>query len=415
LGVAAFWESLAAGRSGIRRIQNFDPSGLPTQFAGEIQNFDAKEYIDRKERKSLKMMARPIQLAVAGAAVALKDGGIETSRLDPTRFGVVFGAGLIASELDELAPAARVSTDGRPGWVDLPKWGEHGLANMPPLWMLKYLPNMLACHVSILHDAQGPNNSITASDAAPILAMGEAYRVILRGQADVMLTGGADSRINPLSMTRMSLFLPLSRRNEAPEKACRPFDRRRDGIVPGEGAGIFVLENLAHARKRGARIYAEVIGFGAAFDPKQSGEGLARAITLALNQAGIHPEQIDHVNAQGYSTLKEDAWEARGIAKVFGAIRSPVPVFAPRSYFGSMTAAGGAVELTASLLALQKGLLPPTLNYEEPDPACPVPVLTGKPREVQREHVLKISFTEMGQCAAVVLRNWGESNGDRDF
>jgi 3-oxoacyl-[acyl-carrier-protein] synthase II len=206
----------------------------------------------------------------------------------------------------------------------------------------------------------------------------------------------------------LSLFLPLTRRNDAPEQACRPFDRRRDGIVPGEGAGIFVLEELEHARRRGARIYAEVVGFGAAFDGKLTGDGLARAITTALKQAGIGPEQVDHVNAHGFSTVRDDAWEARGIAKVFGGCRPAVPVFAAKSYFGSMGAAGGGVELTASILALREGMLMPTLNYEEPDPACPIPVVAGRPREVQQENVLKISFTDMGQCAAIVVRKWKE-------
>jgi 3-oxoacyl-[acyl-carrier-protein] synthase II len=406
LGVGPFWQGLLAGQSGLRPIRSFDASGLPTQIAGEIPDFDAKNYIDKKERKSLKVMARPIQLGVAATSVALADAGIEPAKLDPTRFGVEFGSGLIASELEELGPPAAVSANGRPGSVDLKKWGAQGLAVMPPLWMLKYLPNMTACHVSILHNAQGPNNTITENEAAALLAVGEAFRIIGRGQADVMLTGGGDSRINPLSLTRFSLFLPLSRRNDEPTRASRPFDRRRDGLVPGEGAGILVLEELEHARKRGARIYGEVVGFGSAFDLHRNGDGLARAVGAALRQAGIGPERVDHINAQGFSTPREDAWEARGLHKVFGHVKPEVPVFAAKSYFGSLGAAGGAVELAASLLALQHGLVPPTLNYEEPDPACPVSVLTGQPRPVTRDHFLKVSFTELGQCAALVVRRW---------
>src|SRR5947209_380476 len=224
----ACWESLAQGRGGIRRIRQFDPSGLPVQFGGEIEEFDAKKYIDKKERKSLKVMARSIQLAVAAAQTALDDGKV--------------------------------------GKVDLEKWGGEGLKHITPLWMLKYLPNMLACHVSILHNAQGPSNTVTQSDVAGLLALGEAYRVLVRDQADFFLVGGGESRINPLSMVRQCLFDALSRRNDTPEKACRPFDRRRDGFVLGEGGGVFVLEELEHARRRGARIYGEVVGFGAAFD-----------------------------------------------------------------------------------------------------------------------------------------------------
>jgi 3-oxoacyl-[acyl-carrier-protein] synthase II len=286
------------------------------------------------------------------------------------------------------------------------KWGEQGIPTMPPLWMLKYLPNMLACHVSILHNAQGPNNTITETDVGALLAIGEGYHIIARGQADVMLCGGADSKMNPLSLTRLSLFMPLSRRNDAPEKACRPFDRHRDGIVPGEGAGVLVMEELEHALRRGARIYAEVVGFASAFDLKRNGDGLARAITQALRQANVAPEQIDHINAQGFSTRRDDCWEARGIHKVFGQCKPPIPVFAGKSYFANLGAASGAVELAVSLLALQHGVLPATLNFEEPDPECPVPVHAGKPQQLRTDYALKISFTEMGQCAALVIKKW---------
>jgi 3-oxoacyl-[acyl-carrier-protein] synthase II len=408
LDVETVWQNLLAGRSGVKRITAFDSSGLPVHFAGEITDFDAKEYVDRKDRKSLKVMARPIQFAVAGTQMALQDAKIEPAKLDPLRFGVGFGAGLIASELDELGPPSLIASNGTPGGVDLRKWGSQGLGVMPPLWMLKYLPNMLACHVSILHNAQGPNNTITETDVAPLLALGECYRIIQRGQADVMLTGGADSKVNPLSMTRWQLFRQLSSRNEAPERACRPFERRRDGLVLGEGAGVFVLEGLEHARRRGARVLAEIAGFAATFDVKRSGEGLARAIRQALQHASVKPEDIDHINAQGFSTTKEDAWEARGIQSVFGQCRQPVPVFAGKSYFGSLGAGSSAVELAISLLAVERRVLPPTLNYDEPDPECPIAVLARRPHEVQRDHFLKVSFTEIGQCAALVVRRWKE-------
>src|SRR3984957_10349611 len=253
---AAFWQALMDRRSGVQAIKTFDPTGLPVRFAGEIADFDGKDYLEKKDRKSLGLMARTIRLAVSAAQLALDDGKVDKSKLNPDRFGVEFGAGLIASELPELADAARVSANGRPGPVDLGEWGGGVLPAIQPLWMLKYLPNMLACHISILHDARGPNNSVTESDVASLLAMGEAYRILCRDQADFFLVGGAESKINPLSMVRQCLFEPLSRRNEEPEKACRPFDRDRDGIVIGEGAGVFVLEDLAHAEARGARILA---------------------------------------------------------------------------------------------------------------------------------------------------------------
>jgi 3-oxoacyl-[acyl-carrier-protein] synthase II len=403
---ASFWNALQSGRSGIRPIQTFDASSLPVRIAGEIPDFDAREYVEKKDRKGLKMMARTIQLAVAAAQRALEDGAVDKSRLDPDRFGVEFGAGLIATELPELVDAALVSVNCQPGVVDLEKWGGPGLEAIPPTWMLKYLPNMLACHVSILHDARGPNNTITESDVASLMALGEAYRILGREGADFFLVGGAESKLNPLSLVRQCLFEPLSRQNEAPEKACRPFDRKRDGLVVGEGASVLILEDLEHARKRGARIYAEMVGFGAAFDRGQTGEGLARAIRAALNDVGIGPEDVDHVNAHGLATRASDAWEARGLQRIFGNLKEPVPVFAAKSYLGNLGAGGGTTELAASLLALQNGRVPPTLNYEQPDPDCPVAVVAGTPRPVTKAHVLKVGFTQMGQCAALVLRQW---------
>ena len=340
---------------------------------------------------------------MAAAKLAMDDSGIDTGKLDKTRFGVEFGAGLIASELAELGPAAHVSSNCQPGTVDMEKWGVQGLANMPPLWMLKYLPNMLACHVSILHDAQGPNNSITEGDVASLLALGEAYRIMSRDLADIFLVGGADSKLNPLSFVRHTLFMPLSRRNDSPAQACRPFDRGRDGVVLGEGAGVVVLEDLEHARSRGATILAELVGFSAGFDAKGTGSGVARVIQGALREAGITPDQVDHVNAHGLSTTRADAIEARGIQAAFG--NNKVPVFGVKSYIGSLGAGSGITELIASLLAMREGVLPGTLNYDEPDPECPVTVLSGEPRPIEREYFVKVGFTDMGQCAAVVLRD----------
>jgi 3-oxoacyl-[acyl-carrier-protein] synthase II len=407
LDKATYWDALTSGRSGIRAIAAFDVSALPTRIAGEVRDFDAKKYIDKKERKSLKIMSRTIQFAVAAAQLALDDSMVQKEKLDPTRFGVEFGAGLIASELEELGPAAQASANCQPGAVDMDKWGAQGLATMPPLWMLKYLPNMLASHVSILHNAQGPNNTITENEVASLQALGEAYRILGRDLADFFLVGGADSKLNPLSLSRHSLFMPLTRRNDAPEKACRPFDRTRDGVVLGEGATVLVLEELEHARRRGAHIYAEIVGFGSAFDRGRTGAGLARAVKAALHEAGVGPEDIDHVNAQGFSSVEADVWEARGLQEVFGGRAQPVPVFAGKSYFGSLGAGSSTTELAASILSLQNGLVPATLNYEEPDPNCPV-LVAQENQALSRRHAVKVSFTEMGQCAALVLRKWDE-------
>jgi 3-oxoacyl-[acyl-carrier-protein] synthase II len=402
-GADAFWKALLAGESGVKPIRGFDASTLPVRFAGEIPDFDAKDFVEKKDRRGLKMMARTIQLAVAGAQLALDHGKVDKTKLEPERFGVEFGAGLIATELPEMADASLASVNCQPGVTDLERWGREGMEAIPPLWMLKYLPNFLACHVSILHDARGPNNSITESDVASLLALGEAYRILGRDGADFFLVGGAESKMNVLSMARQCLFEPLSHRNDAPAQACRPFDRGRDGIVIGEGASVFVVEELEHARRRGADIYSEIVGFAGAFDPKLTGEGLTRAVRAAMAEAGIGPEDVDHVNAHGLSSIENDIAEARGLNAVFG---TRVSVFAPKSFTGNMGAGGSLTELAASVLALRHGVLPPSLNYESPDPECPVSVVTGNPRPVSKPYVVKTAFTEMGQCAAVVIRKF---------
>lgn len=405
LAAAHFWQSLHKGQGGISNIQAFDCSNLSTRFAGEISSFEPKNYIDKKDRKSLRIMARGIQLAVVAAQLAMDDGKVDKAALDPTRFGVEFGAGLLPTELEELAVAAKLSTNCQPGRVDLQVWGEQGLPAIPPLWMLKYLPNMLACHVSILHNAQGPNNSITESDVAGLLALAESFRILRRNQADFFLVGGAESKINPLSMVRQCIFGHLSRRNDAPDKASRPFDRQRDGLVIGEGSGVLVVEELEHARRRHAEIYAEVIGVGGAYDHRCQGSGLVRAIRAAVKQADIQPEDIDHINAHGLSSSQTDAWEARGLREVFGSALPPV--LAAKSYFGHLGAGCGTTELAVSLLAFKHGTVPATLNYEEADPACSVPVIR-EPKPVTRPCVLKVGFNDMGQCAAIVCRRWQE-------
>jgi 3-oxoacyl-[acyl-carrier-protein] synthase II len=402
--LTSFWQAFMTGTSGVGPIRSLDASTLPVRIAGEVLGYDPKKLLDKNEKKSLKMMAKPVHLGVCGAKLAFADSGIDRAQLDSTRFGIEMGSGLIPTELDDLAGAVSASTDAK-GIVDLGRWGAIGIREVQPLWMLKYLPNMVACHTSIFLDAQGPNNSVTASDVAGLLALGEASRILRRDAADFFLVGSSDSKINLLSLVRHCLFAPLSRRNDEPAKAVRPFDKDRDGWVISEGAGVLAVEDLDHAKKRNARIYAEVVGFGSAYDRDKSGNGLARAIKAALKQAGIGPADVDHVNAFGLGTPQCDAWESRGLAEVFGA--NAAPVFAPKSYLGSLCSASGLVELTASLLALQHGTLPPTLNCDDPDPACPVNVIR-EPRPIKKPYVLKVSLTDVGQCASAVVKKWEE-------
>jgi 3-oxoacyl-[acyl-carrier-protein] synthase II len=400
LDLESFRQALRDGRSGVRPIRSFDASSLPVHFGSEVYDFDARNYVDKKDRKRLNLMVRTSQLAVAAAQLAVDDSRLDTRQVDPERFGVVFGTGSIPGDLADFGAAAQVSV-GTGDTVDLKKWGTNGIPEIPPTWLLNHVPNMPACHVTITHNAQGPSNTITQTEAASVLALGEAFRLLVRGAVDVLLVGGADTRINPYNAVRQCLYSQLSRRNDAPEKACRPFDKHRDGGVLGEGGAAFVVEELDHARRRGARAYAEVVGFGAAFDRRRDGSGLARAVRAALDEAGIGPGDLDHVNAHGAGTTTGDVCEARGLAEALGG--RPVPVFAAKSYFGDLGGASGAAELIASLLALTDGMLPATLNHDEPDPACPVTV-NRAPRSVTRPYVLKVNVTEQGQSAAVVVR-----------
>jgi 3-oxoacyl-[acyl-carrier-protein] synthase II len=407
---ATIWDALTQGRSGIARISAFDPSALPCHIAGEIRDFNARKHLDNKVEyektigKSLKLMARTIQLGLIAAKYAMRDAGLQRGSYEPTRFGIVFGSSMIAIEVNDIVAASQAATAAGDGSVDLLRWGDTGIETIEPTWMLKFLPNMAACHISVMYDLQGPSNSITQDDIASLNALGEAYRHIARGQADAFLVGGADSKISLLSMARHQLFLPLSRRNDDPAGACRPFDRDRDGMVLGEGATVLAVEEYESARKRGARILGEIVGFASTFDAKRDGSGLARAICLALAEAGVAPDDLNHVNAHGLGVIDLDRREAQAIRQALGPAADHVPVFAAKSLVGNMGPAAGVTELAFDLLAWQQGHLPPTVNCRRPDPECPVVVHTEGLRPIRKPYVLKIAFTDLGQSVAVVLR-----------
>jgi 3-oxoacyl-[acyl-carrier-protein] synthase II len=398
----AFWQALVAGTCGIRTITLFDASELPTHIAGEVPDFSAKAHIEKSYRRSLNAMARTVELGVIGAQFGIQNAGITKGSISPQRIGIEFASLMGATDLNDMAGASKLaSPDGQT--VNMAAWGSPGLNEIAPLWMLKYLPNMPACHTTILHDIQGPSNTQIPGDTAGLVALAEAARIIRRGAADVMVVGSSESRINPVSMTRFNLFLQLSKRNNDPTHAVRPFDATRDGTVPGEGSAVFTLEDLTHAHARNANILGEVVGWAMGVDRGKKGPGLARVIRNALTTAGVHPTDIDHINAHGTGSTAGDAFEARGIAEVFGR---NTPVFAPLSRFGNLGAASALMELACSVLALKNGQLPGTLNHEKPAADCPISVHTGAPRPVTRPCVLKVTYTDLGQCAAVVVRKW---------
>ena len=403
----SFFTNLIAGKSGVAPISMFDASPLECRIAGQMPDFDAKKFLPpaaKDVRKSLKVMARTVQLGVCASQKAMDDAGLQKGSIDPERFGIEFGCVMVTSDLDDYVLAGSQCTIRETLQVDYEAWGgPKGIGNVTPIWMLKYLPNMPACHSSILFDAQGPNNTVTTSEVAGLLALGEAYRLMARNRADYFLVGSTESKVNTVSYPRHDLFSILTKHNDDPEHAVRPFDKDRDGTVQCEAACAFGLEDLDHAKKRNARIYAELVGFASGFDRGMTGKTFANVIRRALSEAGITATDIDHVNAAAGGWPEHDAWEARSIAEVFG---QSTPVFAAKGHFGNAGAAGGTVELAASILALHRGQLPGTKNYVKPDPNCPVSVHTGSPRPVTKPYVLKTGFTDRGQCTAVVVKKW---------
>jgi 3-oxoacyl-[acyl-carrier-protein] synthase II len=411
IGLEPFWSALDAGRGAVRKLESFAVAGLPGDAAAEIFGFDPKTLAIPKHKKpltkSLKYMARDIQLAVGAAELAVADAGLADGGVDPTRIGIDLGAGLISSDLDELAPAINIAT--RPdGTFDFATYGREGIPTITPIWLLKYLPNMLACHISILCDCQGPSNSITEADAASNLAIGEAFRIIARGRADVMITGGADSKIHPLSLVRMSLLDQMARTDGDRAAACRPFDRRRNGWVPGEGAGILILEEREHALARGARIYGEVLGFGSGCDANPAGgldpngRGTEVAIRAALKDADVAPADVGHVNAHGAGTVASDLAEARALRRIFG--EEGVPVVGLKGALGNAVSGCGAIELIGSLLGVNAGKIPRTLNCDELDPELGLNVVRGGSRTTENTVFVNTNLTRHGQAAALVVQ-----------
>jgi 3-oxoacyl-[acyl-carrier-protein] synthase II len=373
IGARAFWENLLAGRVGVRRIQTFDPAGFSSQLAGEVPAYKIGDYVPKSYRKATKVMARDIELAVVAADDAFKDAGLQSRAytdaptITPTRFGCNIGAGLISCELNELTSALHIAR-GEDNRLDLHKWGQEGMQQLTPLWLLKYLPNMLACHVTIIHELKGPSNTITCADASSHLAIGEAFRTIQRGKADLAICGGAESKVNPMGLMRQSLLGRLTEtHNEAPETAVRPFDTEADGTAIGEGGGLLILEEYEHAKARDAKIYAELVGFGATqdtyriTDPEPSGHSYAKAISKALADANVPPTSVGALFPCGLGIPGHDRAELNGLTQVFGGGLSKVPAAPIKAQTGSL-AAGNGVEAVAAVLSVQSNKLPAALN-----------------------------------------------------
>ncbi len=408
-----FWECLAAGRSGVGTLHSLPTDSLPvswggeaTQFTGHIDDFGPLDKQQKRAiRKGIKVMCREIQMAVAAAQRALDTADLHPGTYDVERTGVVFGSDYILTAPEEFIDGVRSCMDADNSFV-YDRWPTEGLPKVTPLWLLKYLPNMPASHIAIYNDLRGPSNSLTVREASANLAISEAQQLIARGAADTIVAGATGTRIHPLRTLHVCMQEQVATEGTDPTRVSRPFDRDRSGMVLGEGAGAVVLESLETARQRGATIWAEVIGSGSSAVVHPNGQGdyrtaLCNAMRQALSEAGIDPQQVGHIHAHGVSVPATDAAEAKAIADVFGTPTPPVT--AAKSYYGNPGAAGGVLELIASIMAFANRQLFPILNYETPDPECPIAAVRDgatSPGTV----ALNINVTPQGQASAVVVR-----------
>lgn len=405
IGVKAVLESLQAKQSGIRGIDELADVGWPAPFGGQIAEFNGKQYV--QPRKSIKVMAREIQLAFAAGELAWADAGLMETEVDSERLGVVGGAGLLYCGLDELADPLAESLNEK-GEVDLKEWGNRGMRELFPLWMLKYLPNMAACHVGIRRQAFGPTNTISLGDVSSLLAIAEAAATIHRGAADIMLAGGTSTKLDLTDLVSHG-GAGLSCYEGDPAKACRPFEKDRDGSVAGEGAAYFVLESREHAEhrgfaKRGGQAWGQLAAVGNRTEPsietrQPTGSALRYAIEAALDQSNTKPSDLAMVKAHGSARQPTDAMEAAALAETIG----DAPVTAPTSFVGSSGAAGGSIELALALIGWRNGFVPATLNYDTPDPACPVNV-SKEHRDATGDAMLAVNYALTGQAMAAVVK-----------
>ena len=389
-----YWQGLVEGKSGIDWITVVDTANYPAKVSGEVRGFEPEQYMDRKEARR---MARFSQFAVAAARQAYDDSGLAESSMNPERLGVALGNGFGGLPNSDAAVRTIV---------------EKGSKRIDPFYMLKSLPNMAASHVSMQFQAKGPSSTTSTACAAATQAMGEAMRLIRQGHADAMLTGGTEAGMCELGLAAFTVMKVLSTVDHDPAKASRPFDAKRDGFVSAEGAAVFVLESLEHAQARNASILAEVIGAAASADayhmvaPCADGEGAARCMQWALEDAGLAPERIDYVNAHGTSTTLNDASETKALKTVLGEHAYQVPISSTKSMIGHALGASGALESVACVKTLQTGVIHPTINYEYPDPECDLDYVPNESRRQDVTTILKNSFGFGGQNACLVFRRF---------
>jgi 3-oxoacyl-[acyl-carrier-protein] synthase II len=391
VGTDATWQGLVEGRSGIGPITKFDASAYPAQIAGEVKGFNAEDWVDKKEVKKSDTF---IHYAVAAAQMAVDDAKLDTSKEDPDRVGVIIGSGIGGLPLIEEMHR---------------KLLERGPTRVSPFFIPGLIVNLAAGQISIRFNAQGPNSAPATACATGAHAIGDAFKEIQHDEADVMFAGGAEAVITPLALAGFGAMRALSTRNDDPEKASRPWDLNRDGFVMGEGAGVVILEEREHALARGAHIYAEISGYGMSSDahhitsPAEDGSGMMRVMQRALKDAKLAPEAIQYINAHGTSTPVGDKTETVAIKRLFGDHAYKLAISSTKSMTGHLLGAAGGLEAGIVALAIEHGILPPTINYETPDPACDLDYIPNTKREMQLEHAMSNSFGFGGTNATLIL------------
>jgi len=387
-----FWSAIVSGKNGVGPMTSFDCKDYTSRIAGEVKDFTPHPFIPKKE---LRRMEKFVQFAVTAAKEAVDDSGLDISKEDPFRIGVLVGSGIGSLRIIEEQHKVIL---------------ERGPSRITPFLIPMLIVNMASGHISIMFKIKGPNSCTTTACAAGTHALGDAFRIIQKGDADMMITGGTESCITALGVGGFCALKALSTRNDEPERASRPFDKERNGFVMAEGAGIAVLEELEHAKKRNANIYGEVIGFGMSGDayhmtaPDPSAEGPARCMQNALEDAGIKPEQVSYINAHGTSTLLNDKVETLAIKKVFGGYAKKVPISSTKSMTGHLLGAAGGVEFAACCLAIKNDMIPPTINYENPDPECDLDYVPNKARKAKVNIAISDSLGFGGHNATICVK-----------
>jgi 3-oxoacyl-[acyl-carrier-protein] synthase II len=392
--VREYWENLVAGKGGAGRVTHFDADGFSSQVACEVKNFKPEEYIDAK---ALRRMDTFVQYALVGAVMAMNDAGLAVGDdgVDATRIGVIVGSGIGGIGVIEEQHAILL---------------DKGPRRVTPLLIPMLISNMASGQLSIYFNAKGPNSCVVTACATAAHSIGDAYRVIERADADVMIAGGTEAAITPLGYAGFCMMKALSTRNDDPEHASRPFDRERDGFVIGEGAGILILEEYERAKRRGANIYAEIVGYGITADayhitaPDPDGDGSARAMKMAIDHAGLNPEDVHYINAHGTSTPLNDVAETIAIKKVFGDHAYKVAISSTKSMTGHLLGAAGGVESVATILTIKNGVIHPTINYEYPDPECDLDYVPNDAREADVKVAITNSFAFGGQNATLAFK-----------